>query len=159
MIKRKLSARVSLAAIAFSVPASLIYRKKRNLTFAAIGLGCSIVVMTATMCLANILITPHFMGAPVGVVIDMLPTLLFPFNLIKSVANTALVFLLYKPMTTALKHAKLIEKSPRTSEPPESGAKKRMWITILVNILAALLLVVALLVIFLVLKGDFSFIS
>ena len=41
----------------------------------------------------------------------MLPTVLLPFNLSKSILNCSIMLLIYKPFTTALKKCRLIENS------------------------------------------------
>ena len=68
--------------------------------------------VTAVMLLANIFITPFYlelMGAPRSMAIEMLPTVLLPFNLCKAALNSALTLLIYKPFTTALKKCKLVD--------------------------------------------------
>ena len=40
---------------------------------------------------------------------DLLPKVFLPFNFAKSVLNAAVVMLLYKPIITALRAAKLVE--------------------------------------------------
>ena len=59
------------------------------------------------MLAANLIITPGFKGVPLEVVIAMIPTLLLPFNLLKGILNAALVMLLYKPVTTAMRATRL----------------------------------------------------
>jgi riboflavin transporter FmnP len=58
--------------------------------------------MTAAMMPSNIIITPLFMGAPVEAVYAMLLPVLLPFNLLKMVINTVVVFLLYKRLSPFL---------------------------------------------------------
>ena len=58
--------------------------------------------MTAIMIPANILITPHFMGVPVEVVYGMILPAFLPFNLLKMVINTVVVFILYKRLSPFL---------------------------------------------------------
>ena len=58
--------------------------------------------MTAVMIPANLLITPHFMGAPLEVVQAMILPAILPFNLLKAAINTVVVFLLYKRISPFL---------------------------------------------------------
>ena len=62
------------------------------------------------MMLCNLLITPIYMKVELAQVIDLIPTLLFPFNLTKAVLNAGVVLALYKPLITALRAAKLLPK-------------------------------------------------
>ncbi len=102
-----------ISTAVFACTASAIYlhmpRVKRHLNGAIIGLFVSVILTTGVMILLNMLITPIYTGQSVGAIIAMIPTLLFPFNLIKAIMNAALVLVLYKPISTALKKARVIE--------------------------------------------------
>lgn len=95
----------------FAVTASLIYKYKKNLYGAVLGLLCGVAVMTGVMIVMNILITPLYMKAPREVVIGLIPTLLLPFNVIKGVFNSAVLFVIYKPLSSALKGIGMLPKS------------------------------------------------
>lgn len=92
----------------FSFTAAVIYKYKRSLNGAIIGLYASVLATTALMMLLNILITPIYMKVPRVVVIDLLPTLLLPFNFAKALMNSAITMLIYKPVSIAMKRARLI---------------------------------------------------
>lgn len=92
----------------FSFTAAVIYKYKRSLNGAIIGLYASVLATTALMMLLNILITPIYMKVPRAVVIDLLPTLLLPFNFAKALMNSAITMLIYKPVSIAMKRARLI---------------------------------------------------
>ncbi len=94
----------------FAVTASLIYKYKKNLYGAVMGLLCGAAVMTGVMIVMNILITPLYMKAPREVVIGLIPTLLLPFNIIKGVFNSAVLFIIYKPLSSALKGIGMLPK-------------------------------------------------
>ena len=102
-----------LGSIAFSFTASAIYKFRRTFWGAIIGLSCSVVVMIAVMLVSNLLITPIYTGMAMGDVAKMIPALLLPFNFAKAIFNAALVLILYKPMITALRRAKLIPSSEK----------------------------------------------
>ena len=93
----------------FAGVASLIYKKKRTLNGAFIGLAAGSVSMVIVMLIMNLLITPIYTGMSVQAVAEMILPLLLPFNLAKAVLNTALVLLLYKPVFIGLKAAHLAE--------------------------------------------------
>lgn len=76
---------------------SLIYRKRHTRGGAAIALACGAAAWVLVMIPANLFITPYFMGAPVEAVTALLPYIL-AFNAIKAFGNSAVVFLIYKPL-------------------------------------------------------------
>lgn len=97
-----------LAACAFACPAAYIYQKNRTRKGAVLGLAVGIVTLTVTMLLWNYLITPIYMHMDRSVVAAMLPTVFLPFNLVKGGLNMALTLVLYKPVVTALRKARLV---------------------------------------------------
>ena len=80
-------------------------------------------------------------------VMGMIPTILLPFNLIKATLNGALVLLLYKPISTALKKSGLLASS--TEAKPTEHNKLR---SILVTAVSVVMVIASLVIIFLVLK-------
>jgi len=51
------------------------------------------------MAVANLVITPLFMGVPIEAVKQMLIPVIIPFNLLKSGINGVIVFAVYKPVS------------------------------------------------------------
>ena len=96
-----------LATCAFCCTASFVYMKLRSRKGAVLGLALGTVVLTVVMLLWNYLITPIYMHMDRSVVADMLPTVFLPFNLVKGGLNMALILILYKPVVTALRKARL----------------------------------------------------
>lgn len=139
-----------ISSAAFSVTASLIYKYRRKLSGAILGLGSAVVAMTACMMAANLLITPYYMGVSVSDVRAMIPTLLLPFNLTKAFFNASLVLLLYKPVTRALRATRLGNMPSH-----ESHAKGRKT-TIMIAIIAAVLILSSILVFMILLNGQFE---
>jgi riboflavin transporter FmnP len=92
-----------LASAAFSTPAIIIYRYKRNLTFAVAGLVAGSVTMVAFMLLWNYIMVPIYQGIPRAAVAGMLIPVFLPFNAIKAVFNASVTMLLYKPVVGALR--------------------------------------------------------
>ena len=92
----------------FSVVASLIYKYKRTFLGSILSFACATGVLVYVMLALNIFVTPFYMGAPRSAVIELIPTMLLPFNLAKALMNSAIAMLLYKPLITALRKAKLI---------------------------------------------------
>lgn len=97
-----------LAACSFACPAAFIYQKKRTKKGAVAGLTVGVVVLVVTMLLWNYLITPIYQHVDRAVVAAMLPTVFLPFNLVKGGLNMALTLILYKPVVTALRKARLV---------------------------------------------------
>lgn len=99
----------------FSLVAAFIYKFKRTLNGALIGYLSAVILTTGVMLILNNFVTPiylvEFMKMPESVaidtVIDLLPKVLLPFNLAKSIMNAAVAMLLYKPIVSALRKAKI----------------------------------------------------
>lgn len=104
-----------LSTCAFACVASLIYKKKRTLTGAVIGLAVGTLVMSGVMVLWNYLITPLYMHVPREQIAGMLLPTFLPFNLVKGGLNSALTYLLYKPVITGLRKAGILEPSTSTA--------------------------------------------
>ena len=99
-----------IASVCFVIPAALIYKKKKSLTFAVIGLAAGVLCMTGSMVLWNWLISPLYMGVPKEVIVPMLPTVFAPFNLIKAGINMGLTLMIYKPISTILRKSGILEE-------------------------------------------------
>ena len=76
--------------------------------------------LTIVMMLWNYLITPLYMGVPREMVAGMMLSVFLPFNVVKGGLNMALILLLYKPVVTALRKAKLVPES----HSPQPAARK-----------------------------------
>ena len=103
-----------LAACTFACPAAFIYQKMRTKKGAVIGLSVGVVTLTVAMLLWNYLVTPIYMHMDRAVVAAMLPTVFLPFNLVKGGLNMALTLVLYKPVVTALRKARLVPERVST---------------------------------------------
>jgi len=100
-----------LSSAVFSFIASAIYMKKRDINGAIIGLLGATAGTVGVMLLLNMFIAPLYFGMPLfsPYVMDMLPTLILPFNLAKGLMNSAIAMFAYKPVALALKKAKLVD--------------------------------------------------
>ncbi|MBE6535241.1 MAG: ECF transporter S component [Ruminococcaceae bacterium] len=152
-----------LSSAAFSCTAALIYKFKRSIKGAIIGLTASVFVTTAVMMLLNLIITPIYTGQPSSVIATMIPTLLFPFNLTKSVLNMALVLILYKPVSRAMKAAKVIrvaglEATEAVDDHAQSSKKSSVLTSVLVLGLGLVLVAISVTVFIVVLGGHFALI-
>ena len=102
-----------LSTASFSCAAALIYKHRRSQSGAVLGLVSGVVTMVVVMLLWNYLITPIYQKVPRDVVVDMLPTVFLPFNLVKGGLNMAAALVLYKPVVTALRSAHLVPPSEK----------------------------------------------
>ena len=114
-----------IASASFACIASAIYHRDRSLKGAIIGLIAGVLCMTALMILWNWLITPLYMKVPRSVVVGMLVPVFLPFNLVKGGINATLAMLLYKPVVTTLRKAKLVEGG--------SSARHTKWGVVIVS--------------------------
>ena len=66
------------------------------------GLVVGGVICLACCILANIVVTPIYMGAPREAVVAMIVPTLLPFNVLKIALNCVITALVYKPISKAL---------------------------------------------------------
>ncbi len=137
-----------ISSAAFSCTIGLIYKYRRTFSGAILGAAMSVLSVTALMLVANLFITPYYMGVARGDVVALIPTLLLPFNLIKSVVNAAITMLIYKPMTKAFTKMHLIE--------PKSAQGSAITRTMILAVSCVLIITAAVLVFIFVLKGSVS---
>jgi riboflavin transporter FmnP len=110
-----------LSTCSFACAAAFVYKKRRTLSGAVLGLVCGTVAMVAVMLLWNWLITPLYMGVTREAVQGMLVPVFLPFNLLKAGLNSAFVLLLYKPLVTALRKTGLVSMKPEKSGSAKPG--------------------------------------
>lgn len=101
-----------LATVSFIAPPALLYKKKRTLGSAVLGLLWGTALMTAVMIFWNYLLTPLYMHVPRADVVKLLLPIILPFNLLKGFLNTGLTILLYKPLVVGLRKANLAPVGP-----------------------------------------------
>ena len=108
-----------LATASFCCTASFVYKKIHTKKGAVLGLALAVAVLVAVMLLWNYLITPLYMtNFSRAEIAGMLPTIFLPFNLVKGGLNMAAILLLYKPVVTALRKARLVPES-RSQDAPQ----------------------------------------
>lgn len=133
-----------VSSCAFILPGAIIYNRKRKLSSAVTGLVFGVVLVTVAMLLWNYLLTPIYMGMPREAVKDLLLPAFLPFNLIKGALNASFTFLIYKPLSKALKKARLL-----TSE-ENSHSSGKLYIPV---VLLAIATIAACVVVLLILNG------
>jgi len=95
--------------------AGIIYKKIHTITGAVIALAAGTIAMTLIMIPLNLVFTTLFLGVPYETVKAMILPAIVPFNLIKASANSALTFLVYKPIAGVLR-AQVSQKISETSK-------------------------------------------
>ena len=140
-----------ISSATFAIACGSVYKFRRSFSGAIFAVVVSVISVTAIMMVANIFITPYYMGVETAEVIALIPTMLFPFNLCKSIVNAASLLIIYKPITNALKKTGLVVAN-KTSY---SFSKKS------VILFVVSLAVLALAVCFIIFKmgGSFSFLK
>lgn len=137
-----------LSSAIFALCCGVLYKFKRSLGGAVLATITAVFSMTAIMLIANLFVTPIYMGVARADVVKMIPTLLLPFNVIKGVFNASVTMFIYKPITTALRKAKILENN---------NAKLNINKFTLLSVVSAVLILISLFVIFVLLDGSFSF--
>ena len=132
------------SSVAFGFSASLIYKYKRTYLGSVFGLVSAIIVTVSVMMLMNYFVTPFYMGTTTEEVVKLLPTVLLPFNFAKASLNAAVVMLLYKPTSVALRRVGLSISSGASAA--TSGRK------MIISVAISLLLAASSVAIFLILK-------
>ena len=148
-----------LSSMTYVCIGSAIYHRHRTMRGAVVGTIAASVATVAVMIAANCVITPAYMHVQTAEVLAMIPTVLLPFNVTKTVFNSAVVFLLYKPVTNALVSAGFLQKRASAgmeNASTEAMAKVKSRRSIFVPVISAVLMIVCLLYFFLVLDGNFT---
>ncbi len=145
-----------LSTAAFSCTCSLIYKYKKNITGAVVGLLTAAISMTAAMLLFNLFIVPLYQpGMTMGAVAAMIPTLFLPFNLTKGMLNAAIVLMLYKPVSRA---AHAVGALPKRRPDGTSGGGG-LGFSLAVTAVGIAVAAICLVVLFVFLDGDFSLVK
>ena len=141
----------------FSVVCAVVYRYKKKLSGAVLGLIAAVTSMVAVMMVLNLFVTPFYQGVSRSEIAAMLPTLFLPFNAVKGAANAALVLILYKPIHRAMQAARLLPRAGDVAGPADPALrKKRTARSILISVAGLLLLAAAIAVFYFVLHGRFE---
>lgn len=91
--------------------AGFIYQYKHNRQGALIALLAGAFSMTVIMIPANLFITPIYLGASYQQVLKLLLPGIIPFNLLKSIINSAITVIVYKRLANFLREKGLIKTS------------------------------------------------
>ena len=131
-----------VSSATFSLVVSLIYKYRKTFNGAILGFAVTTVITTAVMVALNPIIVPLYSGVSREAVISMIPTLLLPFNFAKTLMNSAIAMLLYKPIINAMRAARLVKRAEHKTEFNKSSV-----LTLILGGVSLLLAVVILLII------------
>ena len=131
-----------LSSCTFACTAAFIYKKFHTIYGAFAGLLAGVLLTTGVMLLWNYGVTPIYMGIPRADVAAMLLPIFFPFNMVKGGINMALTLLLYKPIVTALRKAKVI--APSTTSNANKSKANTFGIAMIAIIILATCILIAL---------------
>ncbi len=152
-----------LSTAFFSVTCALIYKFKKNIKGAIVGLFSAILAMTSFMLLFNLFIVPLYnLAYTTASVAKMIPTLFLPFNLTKGLLNAALVLIIYKPMSIAMKAAKVLPSNQLIHENDPLATKERenknLRFSLAVSAVGVVIVAICLVIFFLLMDGSFSWV-
>ncbi len=91
-----------MATGSFVLVAGLIYKTEKTKKRAIIALVVGSLLMTVVMIGWNLIVTPFYLMMPRKVVVGMILPAILPFNLLKAAINSAVTFLIYKPIARFL---------------------------------------------------------
>lgn len=128
-----------LATAAFVCPAAFIYKKRKSLSGAIIGLLLGTLLMTGVMILWNYLVTPIYMHVPRDLIAELLLPAFLPFNLIKGALNSSATLILYKFVVSALRKAKLLPEA-NTGQKKISAFISSTIIAVLISLTCVLII-------------------
>lgn len=143
-----------LSSIAFVGVSTLVYKYKKTIWGAVAGLATAVCTTVAVMLVANLFITPYYMGVTQETVIGLIPKLIFPFNLVKSILNASMVMLIYKPVSKVLKRMGLSKSISNASAPTSVDKAAVKTRSLIVTVVSAAIVIIAFLILFFVLGGK-----
>jgi ECF transporter S component (folate family) len=148
---------------------STVYKYKKTIWGAVLGLVTAAVATMGIMTLANILITPHYLKITMGLSLEvaketvrgLLPTTIIPFNIIKSILNASIAMLLYKPISRMLKNIlrtkdEALKEGASLEAANEEAKKRNKMRSLIVTAISGIIVVVAFVIVFIVLGGTLA---
>lgn len=131
-----------ISTFSFTFTASVIYKYRRKLSGALMSLGVAAAVYVGVMMVANLLITPLYMGVTVEAVKALIPSMLLPFNIAKALMNSAIVMLLYKPTSKLVRRIGFAKPSKSSSPHSKKDTVIVLAVSLVVLIAATIIFVI-----------------
>lgn len=145
-----------LSSVTFVCVSTLIYKYKKTIWGAVIGLATAACATVAVMLVANLFITPYYMGVTQEAVINLIPKVIFPFNLVKTILNASITMLIYKPISKVLKRMGLSKSASKNSDVNEAELSKIKARSLVVTLVSMVIVIAAFLILFFVLGGKIA---
>ena len=146
-----------LSSVSFVAMSTLVYKSRKTIGGAILGLGTALSTTLAVMLLANLFITPYYMGVTQEAVVALIPKLIFPFNLIKLILNSGLIMLIYKPVSRVLKKIGLSKSVVSANVSKLEDKARNRTRSLIVTLASTVIVILAMIVVFNVLGGEFQF--
>ncbi len=143
-----------LSSVTFVGVSTLIYRYRKTIWGAVTGLVTAACATVAVMLVANLFITPYYMGVSQEAVINLIPKVIFPFNLVKTILNASIAMLIYKPISKILKRMGLAKSKVSVNAPTSEEKTAIKTRSLVVTMISAIIVICAFLILFFVLGGK-----
>ena len=145
-----------ISSVTFVCVSTLIYKYKKTIWGAVIGLVTAACATVAVMLVANLFITPYYMGVTQEAVINLIPKVILPFNIVKTILNASITMLLYKPISKVLKRMGLSKSTSKSSTINSEEISKLKTRSLVVTLVSMVVVIAAFLVLFFVLGGKIA---
>ena len=91
-----------VAAVLFVIPAAVVYKKMHNYKGAIVGLVLGVVLATLGSIVSNLTIGVWFWYGSADVILPLMLPAVIPFNLLKTILNSALTLVVYKAISNLI---------------------------------------------------------
>ena len=145
-----------MSSVTFVCVSTLIYKYRKTIWGAVIGLVTAACATVAVMLLANLFITPYYMGVTQEAVINLIPKVILPFNVVKTILNASITMLLYKPISKVLKRMGLSKSTSKSSTINSEEISKLKTRSLVVTLVSMVVVIAAFLILFFVLGGKIA---
>jgi uncharacterized membrane protein YbhN (UPF0104 family) len=145
-----------LSSITFVGVSTLIYKYRKTIWGAVAGLVTAACTTVAVMLVANLFITPYYMGVTQEAVIELIPKVIFPFNLVKTILNAGIAMLIYKPISKVLKRMGVAKALSTSKDGANINIQPNKTRSLVVTLVSAIIVIIAFIVLFFVLGGKLA---
>ena len=145
-----------ISSVTFVCVSTLIYKYRKTIWGAVIGLVTAACATVAVMLVANLFITPYYMGVTQEAVINLIPKVILPFNVVKTILNASITMLLYKPISKVLKRMGLSKSTSKSSTINSEEISKLKTRSLVVTLVSMVVVIAAFLILFFVLGGKIA---
>lgn len=145
-----------ISSVTFVCVSTLIYKYRKTIWGAVIGLVTAACATVAVMLVANLFITPYYMGVTQEAVINLIPKVILPFNVVKTILNASITMLLYKPISKVLKRMGLSKSTSKSNTINSEEISKLKIRSLVVTLVSTVIVIAAFLILFFVLGGKIA---